>query len=275
MIKRIAAAAFAATMAFPAVLTSAADIRTYEPSLYFKAAGTENVSVLKSGSLFVNNKDIPAGTDIKTDVFYLDEMKATNQLYIKWECKSSDIALTDLTDPITSAGACPFSKWKDADGISLLYKPEINYMGVSYTTISSAPLALTGESSDSYPLASFNVELPENVPVGRYEVRFLTGEGSNVCSASYSEPLRSIHPSGDNAKSLFIGVSDRALGDVNGSGKLEASDASRLLVAYTLLSANEESGLTLAEEIAGDLNGDGMITATDASAVLIKYADEQ
>ena len=273
--RRMTAAVIAVLAAFPAVVSSAADIKTYEPSLYFKAADTENVTALKSGRLFVNGNDIPDGTSIKTDVFYLDEMKATNQLYAKWQCDSSSITINNLTDPITSAGACPFSKWKNAGDIPLNHKPETNYMAVSYTTTNSKPLALTGEASDSYPIASFDIELPADVPVGRYEVHFLTGEGSNICSASYADPLRDIRPSGDNAKSLIIGVSDRALGDVNGSGKLEASDASKLLVAYTLLSANEPSGLTLAEEIAGDLNGDGMITAIDASAVLIKYADGQ
>ncbi len=273
--RRITAAAIAVLAAFPAVLASAADIKTYEPSLYFKASDTEDVTCLVSGNLFVNVKDIPEGKKIKTDIFYLDEMKATNQLYIKWQCDSKDVRINNLIDPVTSAGACPFSKWKTADSIPLICKEESNYMAVSYSTISSSPLELTGESSDSYPAATFDIELPADVPVGRYEVKFLTGEGSNICSASYSEPLRDIRPSGDNAKSLFIGVSDRALGDVNGSGKLEASDASKLLVAYTFLSANEPSDLTLAEEIAGDLNGDGKITAADASAVLVKYADGQ
>ena len=262
-------------MAFPAVMTSAADIDTYEPSLYFVPAQTEGVSALPAGNLFVNNNDIPDGADIRTRIYYLDEMKATNMLFAKWMCSSKEITLTDLTDPVTETGASPYEKWSEKGSVPLLHKPDENFMAASYTTITSAPLKLTGESTADYPIAAFTVSIPGNVPVGRYEVSFLTGEGSNVTSVSYSSPLRDIRPSGDNARSLCIGVSDRALGDVNGSGKLEATDASKLLVAYASLSGGGSSGLTLAEEIAGDMNGDGKLTASDASAVLVKYADGQ
>ena len=258
---------------FPAALSSAADAETYEPTLYFRTEAAENVTSLPTGRLYLNRNKFPDGAKITAGAYYLDEPKATNMLYAKWQCDSDSVRLTNLTDPITAAGACPYSKWTSPSAINLKFIEEDNYMAVSYPSTVSSPLAVTGESTDSYPLACFDIELPADIPSGRYEVYFRQGDMGDISSASYANPIRDIRPSGDHAPSLFIGVSDRDLGDVNNSGKLEATDASKVLVAYTFLSSGDPSGLTIEEELAAEVNGDGLITASDASQILIMYAD--
>ncbi len=59
---------------------------------------------------------------------------------------------------------------------------------------------------------------------------------------------------------------------MNGDGKVDAKDASAILVAYAKASTGEDDGLTDAQRAAGDVNGDGKVDAKDASAVLAYYA---
>ncbi|MBR4627064.1 MAG: hypothetical protein IKO47_05110 [Ruminococcus sp.] len=250
---------------------SAVDVNTYEPTLYFRASADENITVQPSGRVFVNIKKHPEGVNVNSGVYYLDEAKATNMVFVKWQSNGDIISLANNTDPITAAGACPYSRWKTAKSINI--SEHENIFSVSYASTSASPLALTGDSSDSYPLACFDTVIPGDAPAGLYEVSFITDNSGNRCNASYGEPLRDIRPSGDHAKSLYIAVSDRDLGDVNGSGKLEAVDASKILIVAANLAESGETGLSAGEELAADFNGDGKITATDASAVLVTVAD--
>lgn len=61
------------------------------------------------------------------------------------------------------------------------------------------------------------------------------------------------------------------LGDVNGDGAINASDAAVILIAAAKLGAADESGLTAAQEAAADVNGDKLINASDA-AIILQYA---
>lgn len=59
-------------------------------------------------------------------------------------------------------------------------------------------------------------------------------------------------------------------GDVDGNGKIDASDASMILVAYSYFSTGKTPALNYEQF---DYNGDGKIDASDASDVLVKYAE--
>ncbi len=67
-------------------------------------------------------------------------------------------------------------------------------------------------------------------------------------------------------------VTDYNLGDVNGDDKVDAMDASIVLLTYTMLSTNQKSGLTPEQEKACDVNTDGRIDSSDASLILSYYA---
>lgn len=64
------------------------------------------------------------------------------------------------------------------------------------------------------------------------------------------------------------GSDELELADVDGNGKIDASDAAVVLVAAAKLGAGEDSGLTPAQMIAADVNKDGKYDAADAAIIL-------
>ena len=272
MKKIISAITAAAVLCVPALSASAGNFSNDEPTLYFRAEEQEGVNILPSGRVYINTSAVNDDIELKAGAYCYDPEKAIGLIFVKWQSEDKNIALTGLTDPITAAGKCPFSKWTEPEKINISSREADNFMAVSYSSLISEPFALSGENSDDYPLACFTAKVSKDSPVGIYSVDFIT-EGDNKCSIAYCDPIKEIIPSGDHARSLDIAVSDLELGDANSSGKIEATDASKVLVAYASINAGEESGLTPAEEIAADLTGDGMIAANDASLILVKYAD--
>lgn len=63
-----------------------------------------------------------------------------------------------------------------------------------------------------------------------------------------------------------------SLGDINGDGIVDATDASAILSAYANISTGKDSGLTAEQFEAADVNSDGIVDATDASNILAYYA---
>ena len=61
-------------------------------------------------------------------------------------------------------------------------------------------------------------------------------------------------------------------GDANGDGKIDANDATLVLVNYSLLSTGEKMQLTESQQKAADVNGDGKIDASDATMILQYYS---
>ena len=59
---------------------------------------------------------------------------------------------------------------------------------------------------------------------------------------------------------------------MNEDGKVDAKDASMVLVAYAKVSTGSEDGLTEKQRAAADVNADGKVDAKDASAILAYYA---
>ncbi|MDE6775084.1 MAG: hypothetical protein K2J37_02075 [Ruminococcus sp.] len=68
-------------------------------------------------------------------------------------------------------------------------------------------------------------------------------------------------------------VSAYKLGDVDGDGMIDATDASMVLYEYSLLSTGKESSFTVNQKKSADVNKDGMTDSTDASSILVYYAD--
>lgn len=63
-----------------------------------------------------------------------------------------------------------------------------------------------------------------------------------------------------------------SLGDSNGDSKIDAKDASFVLVEYSKMSTGADSELTEAQKAAADVNDDGKIDAKDSSYILSYYA---
>ena len=79
----------------------------------------------------------------------------------------------------------------------------------------------------------------------------------------------------DDIKAIFtVTVKEKPqaeLGDADGSGSIDASDAAQILITAALLGAGEDPGLSYELRTASDVDSDGEISAADAAAVL-RYA---
>ena len=61
-------------------------------------------------------------------------------------------------------------------------------------------------------------------------------------------------------------------GDVNQDGKIDAKDASSVLMYYSKMSTGDEGDLSESQKKAANVNGDKLIDAKDSSRILIYYA---
>ncbi len=63
-----------------------------------------------------------------------------------------------------------------------------------------------------------------------------------------------------------------SLGDLNGDGKIDSSDATMVLTHYAHLSVRQSGTLSDAQRNAAELTGDGKVDASDATMILRYYA---
>lgn len=71
----------------------------------------------------------------------------------------------------------------------------------------------------------------------------------------------------------FLDPDNFNAGDVDGNGKVDASDASFVQVEYSRLSTGIPAAFTKKQKIIADMNRDGKTDASDASDILVIYAD--
>lgn len=273
--------AFLSAAAISAGLVSAfnavADDNTnYVPKLYFKAVENNSADILPSGQvIYINtNKTDSSSVSGKIEIYLEDKLKYAGQIVVSCEWENGGIEVCDVNTPEDLGTDAPYDDSKSAYTITKLVKPEQHFFKVSYQNIHSSPLVPTGETSDAYPLAVFDYSVSQNI--GRYAVSFKT-EQPNVTNIAYRYPngdIGDMRPNGDNAKSIYITVNDRELGDVDGNGIINAIDASAALTEYVRDPSNTENALTEAERLAADVDGDGKITSMDASAILSYYVSE-
>ena len=278
-------AAVAVCSAVPFTASAAADELTYIPTLYFKGEKSDSLDVLPTGVIYANTK---SGKELKTTAkaFLKDECLRAGQIYAKWVWTSDYVTLSNISNPIAAGTLAPYQGYT-SDDIAVNDAYDQKLIGVSYSsTDGTDPLVPTGETSDAYPLAIFDVNVSASAPADYYKISFKT-EQPNVSNISYrlskeaadrregelkGSTIRDIKPSGDNAKPLTVGVSDRKLGDVNNDNMIDAKDASAILKDYALRSANQTADFTQAQLIASDVTGDLSSDARDASKVLAYYA---
>lgn len=111
----------------------------------------------------------------------------------------------------------------------------------------------------------------------------LTLDGEAVASSTFTasqiNTIRMQTAASDTERTVtatipYVGIltdepnNDYTLGDVNNDGKIDSSDATRVLLAYAGLVTLSET-----EEKAADVNGDGNIDSSDASRILLYYAN--
>jgi hypothetical protein len=64
------------------------------------------------------------------------------------------------------------------------------------------------------------------------------------------------------------GAASGLIGDLNGDGKVDAGDATEILIASGKMGAGLDSGLTAQQMALADVNGDGEVNIADVNAVI-------
>lgn len=248
----------------------------YKPYFYFKADESSSYEVLKWGAIFVNRKGAGADSKIPVGVYFKDDEKIAGQIFAKWGCENKALQLTDLSGPVSVKGASPYKVAKSDADINLKTFTDLNVMAASYAdTNVKTPMALTGETSDAYPLACFNVSFTSEATGGVYEIA-MYNKGNYFTSVipRYVDDITKtieVFPA-EYSKTLKISCSDRMLGDVNNDGKINAVDASMILAEYAKVSSNNPTSFSADQEVAADIDGNYKYDAVDASGVLAYYA---
>ena len=88
---------------------------------------------------------------------------------------------------------------------------------------------------------------------------------SGIATAAIEEKINEV-------KDICIEDDDSSLGDVNEDGKVDAKDASAILVEYSKMSTGGDGSFTASQKQAADVNADNKIDAKDASFILSYYA---
>lgn len=75
-----------------------------------------------------------------------------------------------------------------------------------------------------------------------------------------------------NEKNIAVHLNSITMGDVNGNGIVDATDASLVLAEYSLLSTGDDSAFNSRQNLQADVNHDDIINANDASKILEYYS---
>ena len=127
----------------------------------------------------------------------------------------------------------------------------------SSTSSTSAETTTVSESSTSTTASTTETESTEST----------TTTSQTTTASTTEEPV-----STTTTETTPSQPDDYDLGDVNEDGKVDAKDASMVLVAYAKVSTGSEDGLTEKQRKAADVNADGKVDAKDASSILAYYA---
>ncbi len=85
-------------------------------------------------------------------------------------------------------------------------------------------------------------------------------------------PIEDISGGEQNELPIISPTDDTEIGDMNGDGFVDASDASDVLGLYAQLSTDSSFSLTEKQLKYGDVDENGSVDASDASAILGYYA---
>ncbi|MCM1132649.1 MAG: dockerin type I domain-containing protein [Ruminococcus flavefaciens] len=267
------------TAGMTSALTSNAD---YVPSLYF----VPHAETADDGTLVLNRADLADGETITVDVFIDDESKSCWSVDPKWKCASEYITLDNVIDPQVPYIPYAYAEIKNGELGRIRHVTacgqdrELNTMfftcdlGTLYTD--GSPLTPYGENTSDYALTSFDMIISPDIPVGEYDVHFLTQPEDYADQRCTSVSVRTEEGSVTeipNVTSLRIVVKGDALkGDVNGDGMITALDATEVLKAYSAFSTGGESTLDEEQTWCADVNSDGNVDSSDASKILAYYS---
>lgn len=293
--KKIISAAFAAMLS----LTSASvlsvnsfadgDDDIYIPRLYMKIADGQDLNLDDDGNIILSRSEIGKGITVKAEVYIEDTSLTCWSVAPKIKCATKQISMVKGYDPLPKGGPYLVYAYAETDeNGDLIHNNHDTYLTIdtSYNVINytvfrqrtmtgdGSPLTPYGESSDEYPVLTFDMEISPNTPYGEHSVYFLT-EPEDEPDQRCTQVAMRINGSTvvtPKTSGFSIKVEGSNLGDINNDGKVDASDASEALVSYARVSTGSDNGLTDLQFEAGDVDFNGKVDASDAASILVYYS---
>ena len=180
------------------------------------------------------------------------------------------------TEPVTTTTIAPdsvvgtwrFVKTLDADGTEVVNTSDMEAI-IELREDNSGTLQATSDSGHQ----EYDIKWRKE---GNKVIISTTEPNEDVMTLIYdSEKHMLAAPESDSEDArtaYFKKDGELPLGDVNGDDKVDAKDASAILVEYSKMSTGGDGEMTAAQKSAADVNGDDKVDAKDASSILAYYA---
>ena len=180
------------------------------------------------------------------------------------------------TEPVTTTTVAPdsvvgtwrFVKTLDADGTEVVNTSDMEAI-IELREDNSGTLQATSDSGHQ----EYDIKWRNE---GNKVIISTTEPNEDVMTLIYdSEKHMLAAPESDSEDArtaYFKKDGEFTLGDVNGDDKVDAKDASAILVEYSKMSTGGDGEMTAAQKSAADVNGDDKVDAKDASSILAYYA---
>ena len=144
--------------------------------------------------------------------------------------------------------------------------PKTTTKSASSTTTTTSSVVTTTDTSTLPTTTSTTTTTTASEPYGTMTTKLVSETSSTTTTTTTAEPVTTTTSATPETPDAPV------LGDPNGDGKVDAKDASFVLIEYAKLSTGAKSDLTSEQNKAADVNGDGKTDAKDASMILTYYA---
>ena len=258
-----------ATTASNIVTTTASDIVTTTASDVVTTTATEAATTAASDETTTTTASTAATATVS------DEATTTTTASTGAVTTVSDKATTTTTASTTSgSGSTTTTAATTAQGGSTTAPASTTGAPASTT---AAPVSTTAAgyagSTETTATGAGTTAPAQSSTTGTGSATTATGSAeTSTSSTSQTTAASTTGEGGTTTTETTPTTQTLPLGDPNGDGKVDAKDASFILVAYAKASTGGEDGLTDEQRAAADVNGDGRVDAKDASTVLAYYA---
>lgn len=289
--KKLIALCTSIVSAFTLATSLTANAEEYAtPVFYLQADSSQNIEV--DGSTVTISREALEGADfsLNIDIFVQDTDLKSWRVSPKWKCASEYIKLNEENVFLPSKDNPEFAYGITNDKGNLVYSVakggDTNYNTLFFTcqpqiTASDrSALKPLGDTSDAYPLTSFDAVISSDIPDGVYEIYFLKNpedyDDQQVSEGAFRMSDGSAKSYKPIVKNLTIIVGDplgnHMLGDVNSDNLIDARDASLVLMQYAAESLDSANVIDAQQRFIANVNNDTAVDARDASIILSYYA---
>ncbi|SEL36849.1 Leucine rich repeat-containing protein [Ruminococcus sp. YRD2003] len=176
------------------------------------------------------------------------------------------------TEPVTTTATGTNPDKPDMSafiGSWISYKASVNGIASDISEDEAIQLVIAGDKSGRISKLGKAGDITWDVKDNGKLVLMADGEGTDI---AYDGSDILYYESEGRAIYFKRGEKPVEFGDPNSDGKVDANDASFVLVQYSKLSTGGEAALTDAEKSAADINKDGKLDSKDASFILAYYS---